>query len=264
MNVLERLSQSNLVKIPLTLIVYSLYASVLGACLLPSVLLVLQGFLSLVLPSLLAGILPTFGEAVLFALMLGGSFFLFYFFGLLIIGSVMRLFSLPITPGSHPAASLATLCWMIHSGVYTLAWRLILPLVPMTFFTQMFYRIAGCKIGKNVWINTNNVLDPYMISIGDNTVVGGEAILSPHVFENGRVTILPIRIGRNCLIGGHAYISPGVTIGDGSLIGLRAYIRKGVTVPPGSRILSVAGMSARRTYEVERGASRLARGAVKE
>jgi carbonic anhydrase/acetyltransferase-like protein (isoleucine patch superfamily) len=253
---LERLSRSNLVKIVLTLIVYAFYAAVLGASLAPSCVLVLSAFGRLLSTAVLAGALPGLGAIVLFCFCVGGAAFLFFFFGLLVMGSLIRVLSLGVKPGRHEAASLPVFLWIILNGVFTMAWRLILPIVPMTPFSQMFCRVAGCRIGKNVWINSINLIDCYLISIGDNTVIGGDAVLTPHVYENGRMLLQRITIGKNCLIGGHAYISPGVTIGDGSIIGLRAYVRKGRQVPPGSRVTSVAGIPLSRALELEKGTYR--------
>lgn len=256
MSFLERLSRSNIVKTTLTLIVYAFYGGVLGASLVPSVLLVLWAFTRFLSASVLAGALPGAASLVLFCLFGGAAFFVFYFFGLLLMGCLIRLLSLGVKPGRHDAASLTVLLWMVLNGIFTLAWRMILPLVPMTPFSQMFYRVSGCRIGKNVWINTFNIVDGYLVSIGDNTIIGGDAVLSPHIFENGKLLLQRITIGKDCLIGGHAYISPGVTIGDGSVIGLKAYVRRGRQVPPGSRVTSLAGLPIGRALELERGTYR--------
>jgi carbonic anhydrase/acetyltransferase-like protein (isoleucine patch superfamily) len=256
MGFLERLSRSSIVKTALTLIVYAFYAAVLGACFAPSVLLVVWAFSRYLLPILTdsgAAAAVQAAQVVLFSLFLGAAAFLFYAFGLLVMGSLIRLFSLGVKPGRHEAASLTVLLWIILNGVWTMAFRLILPMVPMTPLSQMFHRVSGCRIGKNVWINTISLIDCYMISIGDNTIVGGDAVLSPHVFENGHLIIQRITIGKNCLIGGHSYISPGVTIGDGSVIGMKAYIRKGKQIPPGTKMTSVAGLPYSRALDLERG-----------
>jgi carbonic anhydrase/acetyltransferase-like protein (isoleucine patch superfamily) len=232
--------------------VYAFYACVLGACLAPSVMVVLWAFNRFLSPATLASAVPAVGAIVLFCLFCGASAYVFFFFGLLLMGCVIRLFSLGIRPGMHTAASPTVLLWIVLSGVWTLAFRLILPLVPMTPLSMMFHRLSGCRIGKNVWINTNSLIDCYMISIGDNTIIGGEAVLSPHVYENGRLLIKRITIGRNCLIGGHSYISPGVTIGDGSVIGMKAYVRKGRQIPPGTHITTLAGIPISRALDLER------------
>ena len=262
MTILERLSQSFVVKVVLTLIVYGFYAGVLGASLAPSAALMIWAYLRLLSPSILSGAFPGFGPLVLFSLFIGAASFVFFAFGLLVMGILIRLFSLGVKPGRHDAASLPVLLWMVLNGVFTLAWRIILPLVPMTPLSMMFHRLSGCRIGKNVWINTHHLIDSYMISIGDNTLIGGEAVLSPHVYEGGKLLIQHITIGKNCLIGGHSYISPGVTVGDGSVIGMRAYVRKGKQIPPGTRITSVAGLPFGRALDLERGTFRRTRSAL--
>jgi acetyltransferase-like isoleucine patch superfamily enzyme len=168
------------------------------------------------------------------------------------MGSLVRLLSPGVRPGRHPAVSAVTLAWMILNGIFTLAYRIILPLVPMTFFAEMFYRLCGMRMGKGVRINTFLIMDPYLVEIGSGSVIGGDAVLSPHVFEGGTLVLAPIRIGAGCLVGGQAYISPGVEIGDGSTVGLRVYVRKGRRIPPHSRITSLAGMDARDVHEIER------------
>jgi len=263
MSFLERVSRSSIVKNVLTLIVYAFYACVLGASLAPSLLLVIWAFGRMLSPAILAGAIPGLGSVVLFCLFLGISAFVFFFFGLLLMGAIIRLFSLGVKPGRHEAASTTVLLWIVLNGVWTLALRLILPMVPMTPFSQMFHRLSGCRIGRNVWINTINLIDCYMVSIGDNTVIGGDAIISPHVYENGKLLIQRITIGKNCLIGGQAYISPGVTIGDASVIGMKVYVRKGRQLPPGSRLTAVAGLSYQHALDLEKDTYRKLRSAIR-
>jgi len=253
MRILERLSGSLVAQIILTLIAYAFYAGILGVSLAPSIFVAMLAFLRFIAPAVREASLPAAGGVVLFAFCIAGSFFLFFFFGLLFMGIVMRILSFAVRPGRYRGASRVTLFWMLEGGIFTLAWRMLLAYVPMTFVSRMFYRLAGCRLGRGVWINTLQLNDPYLVSIGDNTVIGGDAVITPHVYENGILILDPVRIGRNCLIGAEAYISPGVTIGDGSVIGLRAYIRKGTKVPPGSHIISPAGLPPDRVYELERG-----------
>ncbi len=259
MTVLDRLSRSFFVKITLTLIAYGFYAAVLGAALAPSAALLVWGFRRTLLSGFLAGALPGAGSVVLFALLLGAAAFAFFFFGLLLFGILIRLLSLPVKPGKYAAANLITLLWMVLNGIHTMAFRIILPIVPMTPFSMMYWRLVGCKIGRNVWINTFEIMDAYLISIDDDSVIGGEAVLSAHVFENGMLYLAPIRIGRRCLVGGHSYISPGVTVGDGAVIGMRSYIRKDKQIPAGEHIAAMAGLPARRLFELEKGSRGLGR-----
>ncbi len=253
MTFLDRLSRSFVVKITLTLIVYGFYAAMLGAALAPSAALLAWGFRRILLPAFLAGAMPGAGPVVLFALLLGAAAFLFFFFGLFLFGIFIRLLSLSVKPGKYAAATITTLFWIVLNGIHTMAFRIILPIVPMTPFSTMYWKLVGCRIGKNVWINTYEMMDAYLISIDDDSVIGGEAVLSAHVFENGMLYLAPIRIGKRCLIGGHSYISPGVTVGDGAVIGMRAYVRKDKQIPPGEHIAAMAGLPARRLFELEKG-----------
>jgi hypothetical protein len=163
-----------------------------------------------------------------------------------------RLLSLGVRPGRHPLASPTALCWMLLNGLHTICFRAVLPLVPSSFVALTYFRLTGCRIGRGVWLTTPFLFDPYLISIGEGTVIGGDAVVAAHLFESGRLSLAPIRIGKNCMIGAHALISPGVTIGDGATIGMRAYIREGRKIPPGSRIASMSGLPAEGLIELER------------
>ena len=247
MSLMDRLAGSAPVRVLLTLAAYAVYAAVLGASLVPPATLGLLAFRRITADG------TDLGGIALCCLCAAGCLYVFFFCGLVLTGLLVRLFSLGVKPGRHPAASLVTLSWLLAGGIATWSWRLMLPFVPMTFLSQMYYRIAGCRMGRDVYVNTLEVNDPYLVTIGDNSVIGGGAVIVPHVYEAGRLILAPVTIGKNCLIGAEAYLSPGVTIGDGSVIGLRVHLRKGTRVPPGSRVLNPAGMPPHRVYELERG-----------
>ena len=42
----------------------------------------------------------------------------------------------------------------------------------MRFFSEMFYRLCGMRMGKGVRINSYLIMDPSMVEIGDNSTVG--------------------------------------------------------------------------------------------
>lgn len=169
------------------------------------------------------------------------------------MGVVVRLLSTVVRPGHHDLASPTAFFWMALSGLHTVAFRAFLPIVPATFFTRTYFRLAGCRIGRNVWLTTCVILDPYLISIGDDTFIGGDTVISAHQFENGRLTIGPIRIGARCDIGADLLINLGVTIGDGARIGQRVYLREGRRVPEGARVAAVGGLPVERVFALERG-----------
>ena len=252
MGLVKRISESTLIQIILTLVIYTLYAAILGLSLAPAVYFVLYSFNWLIRPEILSGIL-TLKNAILFSLTVGIAFYIFFISGVIVMSSVIRLLSLGTKPGKYPAMSITTLRWLIHSGVYTLATRLILPLIPMTFLTNLFFRIIGCKMGKNVKLNTWNLNDAYLLELGNNVIVGGATDISCHLFENYQLILKPIKIGDNTLIGAHCYISPGVVIGKNCTIGLNSFIRQDKVIPDNTKLTSVSSLNMRDAYRIERG-----------
>ncbi len=166
--------------------------------------------------------------------------------GILLLGLLMRLLSLAVRPGRHPLRSATTVFWLGMNGVQTLALRLILPVVPGGWLPVLYYRLAGCRIGKDVWMTGVSIIDPAIVSIGDGTVIGGEVVISAHIAGGNGLYLGPIRIGRDCSIGAHSVICAGVTIGDGATVGVRAYLRRGRVVPAGGYVADLGGLPPRR------------------
>jgi len=253
-NLVGIIAGSKPVEIVLTLVVYAVYAAVVGVSLIPSSYLMLTAMPALIEPALdSAAFLPMIRAATLVALALAAALYLYLLWGTLVQTSLIRLLSLGIGPGRYPALSLTTLRWLIFSGIYTVSMRTILPLVPVSFVTNLFFRILGCRMGQNVKINTNVLNDAYLLTIGDNVIIGGQTDISCHLFEHDHLILRPIVIGSNTLIGAHSYVSPGVTIGANCVIGLHSYIRAGRTIPDGSTITSLAGIDVHTARHIERG-----------
>jgi hypothetical protein len=236
MKALKTVVRSPLLQGVVTLVIYFFYAVVLGAGLAPAAFIVLRAHAALIPP----GGGPAAFALLSFCVVVGACLFVFLFCSLILIALIVRLFALPVKPGRHPLASPATLCWMVGNGIHTIAFRLFLPLVPATFFTTLYFRLAGCRIGRNVWLTTVQLLDPHMIEIGDNTMVGGDAVITSHLFAHETLFIAPIRIGSGCTIGAHALICPGAVIGDGATVGIKALVRVGRRIPEGARFSQAA------------------------
>ena len=128
--------------------------------------------------------------------------------------------------------SAITIRWGFLNVLDRLAKPCIHHMVP-SWITDFYYRALGCKIGKGAFVSSDRINDPYLVSIGENAIIGSKVIITPHLAERDDLVFSPIEIGNNCLIGLGAQINPGCIIGDGSVIASRAIVPKYTKVPPG-------------------------------
>jgi len=96
-------------------------------------------------------------------------------------------------------------------------------------------RRLGMKLGRNVTIASGVTLDyffPELIEIGDNTIVGMDAMVLAHEFLHDRWRAGKVSIGRNVLVGAQSTVLAGVRVGDGATISAMSLVHK--SVPDGA------------------------------
>lgn len=240
----DRIARSRFIQLIITLVTYAVYAAVIGICLAPSIWVVAWGWRTIVQPG--------FGAWVLFSMLVGAALYLYFITGIIVMGAMIRLTNLGIKPGVYPNASPTMLLWLISSGILVITRVTIMPMIPMTFFTELFFRIIGCKVGRNVYFNSWILNDANLIEIGDDVVIGGASDISAHIYEKDKLILEPVKIGAGTVIGAHSYISPGVTIGKNCLIGVNSYVRRGKTIPDNSRYTALAGLPMHEMAVIEK------------
>jgi acetyltransferase-like isoleucine patch superfamily enzyme len=239
------LARSEIVSAAATCLIYSFYAVILGASLFPSVSLLAYCHHRL-------SPLHSIQSVACFSVACGSAIMVFFIAGTVVLSVTIRALSLGIGAGKYPMVSVTMVRWLVYSGLYNLAGRLILTNVPMSFLTNLFFRIIGAKIGKNVQINSWFLNDAYLLTIGDNVVIGGKTDVSCHTFEKGHLILDNVTIGRDTLIGQRCYISPGVTIGERCVIGQYAFVRKNTVVPDRTTLSAIAGLPVRTVAQIEK------------
>lgn len=115
------------------------------------------------------------------------------------------------------------------------------------FYIEARSEEATVILGNNVYINNGATIiaDKTFISIGDNTLIGGNFFcvdsnfhsLAPAERLSGNYTCRPVNIGKNVLIGESVIVLRGVNVGDNSVIGAGCIVSN--DVPPNT-ILKVA------------------------
>lgn len=228
----------------ISLITYAFYGTIIGICLAPSGMFMYKLWKFIGIDGIYDIIILTIG--------LGISIYIFFITSLLIFGIIERILVIGFKPGRYSVDSGVFARWLIYSGLHIILLSLVLPLMAGTPWSKMFYKILGCKMGKNVFINTRGLHDAYLLEIGDNVVVGGNTDISCHIFEGKELILGKIKIGSNTLIGTGCYIMPDATIGENCNIGLYSYIRKRKTIPDHSMIMAIPGIPAKKVAEIIR------------
>jgi acetyltransferase-like isoleucine patch superfamily enzyme len=97
----------------------------------------------------------------------------------------------------------------------------------------MLHRARGVRIGKNVWISYNVILEtgfPHLITIEDGAFIGIGVIVIAHFQDYLQVPSGGVRIGRRAFIGPGVIILPDVEIGEGAVVTAGSVVTR--SVPP--------------------------------
>jgi non-ribosomal peptide synthetase-like protein len=224
-----------------SIFVYAFYCLVFAAAAIPSVLLVHWG-----MRFLGSGYIMLF----IFTLVCFMAFYVFLVVSALIVGAAERLLTLGIKPGAYPPDSPVFFRWLIYAGLHLWMANIVLPFLRGNNWIKIYLRVAGAKIGKEVFINTKDLYDPYLLEIGDNVLIGGEAILNCHLFESGRLNLGKIILGDGTTIGANAYLTPGTRTGKNSQIGMYTYLRRNTDIRDGETLIAPPGMSVRQVIKL--------------
>ncbi len=109
---------------------------------------------------------------------------------------------------------------------------LFLRAFPIPPIYTWIYRLCGVKIGKNVFIGPDVIIDhlyPKLIDIGDNCTLGWGARILTHEGYIKHFRVGRVKIGNNVVIGAFSTIRCGVTIGDNVIAAFSSVIDKDVS-----------------------------------
>ena len=97
---------------------------------------------------------------------------------------------------------------------------------------RLIYLALGARLGSNTY-SAGTILDPPLVRIGANTIIGHEATLVGHVILGRHLYLASIKIGDNVTISGGTAVMPGVTIDDGATVLVRSVVIQGTHIGPG-------------------------------
>jgi acetyltransferase-like isoleucine patch superfamily enzyme len=97
---------------------------------------------------------------------------------------------------------------------------------PLSGWKVFWCRRAGVRIGKNVFISPDVVIDllfPQLITLEDEAVLGLGAIVTAHVYTPERIAVGRSRVGRRALVGGRGILSIN-EIGEEGVLGPNSWL----------------------------------------
>ena len=103
----------------------------------------------------------------------------------------------------------------------------LLELLQGTAWLPMAMRLMGTKVGKRVWMNTTDITEYDMVSIGDDTALNEDSGPQTHLFEDRVMKVGKVEIGVRCSIGARSIILYDTAIGNDVKIDALSLIMKG-------------------------------------
>ena len=96
----------------------------------------------------------------------------------------------------------------------------------------LFVRLFGPRSQSLSMGDTTFVIDPCLIEIGRNVVLGFHCTIAAHLFDHRGLLIRKVRIEDGAVIGGEAALTPGVCVGRHAVIAARSFVAPGTVIPP--------------------------------
>ena len=205
------------------LLLYLLVSTALGLALAPALFFFSELFAwSQKLPQIFHWIVSGFGLAV--------SFFIFGFTLLIVVSTYNWLLPTRVRPFKGGYYSLKAVPWLLHNGLFYLVRFTFLPFVTLTPFGIWFLKAMGMNLGRHVFINTEYISDPQLITLGNDVALGGSVRIFAHYGGHGNLVVEPVVVGERATIGLAATIMGDVRIGQDATILAHSVLM------PGSRV----------------------------
>lgn len=169
------------------------------------------------------------------------------FFGLLCVVFARLMLRLrPFEPGTYPMDDPLFTRWKLFTVVYEFGRGALLPFTTV-FARPLIVKMFGAKIGSDIALG-GTLVDPELISIGNEAIVGQDSVLTAHAITSGAIILDRVRVGDRATVGVNVVVMPGVDIGEDSIVAAGAVVPPKTKIPPGELW---AGIPARKVKDVD-------------
>ncbi len=117
----------------------------------------------------------------------------------------------------------------------TLAVPFFLEFLRGTAWLPILLRCIGVKTGRRVWMNTTDITEYDMVSIGDEAMLNDDSGPQTHLFEDRVMKIGEVKIGSRSTVGTRSIVLYGSELGDDVLLDPLSLVMKGERLPQGTR-----------------------------
>ena|GEM_PF-3465946 len=96
-----------------------------------------------------------------------------------------------------------------------------------------YLRLLGCRIGRQVYVETTGFLEFDLVDVGDRAILNRDCILQTHLFEDRVMKGSWLRVGLDCEIGTQSIVLYDTEMKDGARVGPLSLLMKGEVLPAG-------------------------------
>ena len=100
-----------------------------------------------------------------------------------------------------------------------------------TPFIAWYFRLLGSKIGRRVFMNTTELTEFDLITIGDDVALNADATVQTHLFEDRVMKMSTIALGPKCSVGSLSLVLYDTTMAEGARLGDLSLLMKGEVLP---------------------------------
>jgi len=103
-----------------------------------------------------------------------------------------------------------------------------------TPWLPLLMKLLGVKTGKRIWMNTTDITEFDMVTIGDDVMLNADCGPQTHLFEDRVMKIGAVKIGARSSIGAGTIILYDSEVGDDTKIEALSLVMKGERLAPGT------------------------------
>jgi len=104
-----------------------------------------------------------------------------------------------------------------------------------TLWLPLALRLLGVKAGKRVWLNTTDITEFDLVSIGDDAALNEDSGPQTHLFEDRVMKIGSVEIGERASVGARTVVLYESEVGNETVLEPLSLVMKGENLPSGSR-----------------------------